>query len=68
MFAGQCGTQCEKTVFSQATLMQHVNCSHWSIYAECELSRFLQAGNGHSARIPETNENFEKTSKNQIGL
>jgi hypothetical protein len=68
LFAGQCGTQCEKIVFSQATLMQHANCSHWNIYAECELSRFSQAVNGNSARIPETNENFERTSKIQTGL
>jgi hypothetical protein len=48
--------------------MQGANCSHWTIYAECELSYLLQAVNGHSVRIPEDNENFEKASKIQTGL
>jgi hypothetical protein len=60
------------TVREDSVLAGHfdanANCSHWNIYAECELSRFSQAVNGHSARIPETNENFERASKIQTGL
>jgi hypothetical protein len=48
--------------------VQTANFSHWSIYARCELSGFSQAANGHSAGIPETNEKFEKSSKNQTGF
>jgi hypothetical protein len=48
--------------------VQTVNFSHWSIYARCELSGFSQAANGHSAGISETNEKFEKSSKNQTGF
>ena len=48
--------------------MQIAKFSHWSIYARCELSGFSQAANGYSARIPETNKKFEKSSKNQTGF
>ena len=48
--------------------MQGVRCSHWTLYAECELDWFLQAVNGHSARTLEDNENFENASKIQTGL
>jgi hypothetical protein len=48
--------------------MQGARCSHWTLYAECELDWFSQAVNEHSARIPEDNKIFENASKIQTGL